>query len=356
MNTASVVNNKRNTNIELLRVISMIMIITLHYLNQGGILETLTFSDSNYAVVWLIESFCYVSVNCYVFISGFFLCESTFKLRKVFDIVCEVVFYSVGIYLFFCIIGVESFSLVSLITGYLFPIIHGEYWFATVYVVLYLISPYINKGLNTLDKKEHQKLIAIMGLVFSVIPSVFFFSGNNLGVDGGYSLIWFVFLYIVSAYLRKYSVKIKNIYLMLTFVLSSLVTFLVKYCQVAFLGTEHWDLYRYSSITVLLASVSLFMLFVQMEPRNQRVWSFFGSTTFGVFLIHTQYIMRDKILWKEIIKPLQYCYENTGVFLLHMIISVLLVYVLSSIVDYLRIVLFDLIKYFVSAKQRKAKG
>lgn len=60
MNTASVAKNERNTNIELLRVISMIMIITLHYLNQGGILETLTFSDSNYAVVWLIESFCYV--------------------------------------------------------------------------------------------------------------------------------------------------------------------------------------------------------------------------------------------------------------------------------------------------------
>ncbi len=357
MSTAAVARSTRNTNIELLRVISMIMIVTLHYMNQGGILDTLTFGDSNYAITWLVESFCYVSVNCYILISGYFLCESTFRLRKVIDIVLEVVFYSVGIYLLFCAIGVESFSVVSLITGYLFPIIHGEYWFATVYVVLYLFSPFLNKWLAALDKKEHQKLILLMCLVFSVIPSVFFFAGENLGVAGGYSLIWFVFIYIVAAYIRKYGLKIKNIYLITTFVLSGFVTFAAKFCQEAILGTELWDLYRYSSITVLLASVSLFMLFIQMKPKNHRIWAFFGSTTFGVFLIHTQYIMRDKILWKEIIRPLDYCYSNTGTFLLHMVISVLLIYLSCSMIDYLRILLFNFVnKLFVLAKQCKAKG
>lgn len=353
----TVAKNTRNTNIELLRVISMIMIVTLHYMKQGGVLDTLKFGDGNYPITWLIESFCYVSVNCYVLISGYFLCKSTFRLKKALDIVLEVVFYSVGIYLLFCAIGVESFSVISLITGYLFPIIHGEYWFATVYVVLYLLSPFLNKWLEVLDKKELQKLILIMSLVFTVIPSIFFFAGENLGVAGGYSLIWFIFVYIVSAYIRTYGVGIKNVYLVLIFISSSLITFAMKYCQMAVLGTELWNWYRYSSITVLLGSVSLFMLFIRMKPKSHKIWAFFGSTTFGVFLIHTQYIMRDKILWKAIIKPLDYCYSSTGVYILHMIISVLLIYVVCSIIDYLRTLLFNLIgKLFVIAKQRKAKG
>ena len=355
-NTA--LKNTRNTNIELLRVISMLMIVTLHYMYQGGVLHTLQFTDANFALSWLIESFCYVSVNCYVLISGYFLCKSSFKLRKVIDIIIEVVFYSVGIYLLFCVLGVETFSVTTLITGYLFPIIHGEYWFATVYVVLYLLSPYLNKWLQALDKKEHQKLIALMALVFSIIPSVFFFAGENLGVSSGYSLIWFIFIYIVSAYIRLYGIKIKNIYLLLIFVISCLVTFGMKYCQLALLGNELWDLYRYSSITVLPGSVALFMLFVNMKPKSHKVWLFFGKTTFGVFLIHTQYIMRDKILWKQLIKPLDYCYSNTGVFLLHMIISVLLIYVVCSLIDYLRILLFGFVEkaYLRLNKKRKIEG
>lgn len=347
----------RNTNIELLRVISMIMIVSLHYLKQGGVLDTLKFGDTNYPVAWLIEAFCYVSVNCYVLISGYFLCKSSFRLSKVFDIVLEVVFYSVGIYILFCAIGVEQFSVSSLITGYLFPLIHGEYWFATVYVVLYLISPFLNKWINALDKKEHLKLLVIMGLVFSVIPSVFFFAGESLGVAGGYSLIWFVFVYLVSAYIRIYDVKFKSSYLVLIFTGASLVAFCMKYCQMAVIGNELWSLYRYNSITVLLASVALFLLFVQMKPKNHRIWAFFGSTTFGVFLIHTQYIMRDKVLWKQIIRPMDYCFSNTGTFILHMVVSVLVIYISCSVIDYLRILLFDFIKkLFGLVKQRKAEG
>lgn len=349
--------SKRNSNIELLRVVSMIMIVTLHYMNQGGVLDALVFGDINYAASWLIESFCYVSVNCYVLISGYFLCKASFKFRKLIDLVIQVVFYSVGIYLLFCALGIESFSVTTLITGYLFPIIHGEYWFATVYVVLYLLSPFLNKWIEALSQKEHRKLIFIMALVFSVIPSVFFFAGENIGVAGGYSLIWFIFVYIVSAYIRIYGINLRSRYLALIFVGCSFVTFAMKYCQMLVLKIELWDLYRYSSITVLLASIALFLIFLRRKPKNNRVWIFLGNTTFGVFLIHTQYIMRDRILWKELIRPLDYCYGNTGVFLLHMIISVMLIYLACSLIDYLRILLFNLVeKLIVSITKRKVKG
>lgn len=332
----------RNSNIELLRVISMIMIVALHYMNQGGVLDKLSYGDENYCVSWIIESFCFVSVNCYVLISGYFLYTAKFNVQKLISLIFEVMFYSVGIYLLFCVISVETFSIATLVTGYLFPLIHGEYWFATVYVVLYMISPFINKWMDALTKDEHKKLILILGLVFSLIPSVIFFAGESIGIYGGYTLIWFIYVYIISVYLRKYDFKIKNRYLILTYLIASVINFAVKVAQQAVFGNELWNLYRYSSITVLIASVSLFMIFIQMKPRNHKIWLILGSTTFGVFLIHTQYIMRDKILWKEIIKPLDYCDGNTLVYLLHVLVSVLVIFIVCSLIDLLRIKLFSL--------------
>ena len=337
--------SKRNSNIELLRVISMLMIVTLHYLYNGGVLDKLIFGQNNYFVSWLIESFCYVSVNCYVLISGYFLSTAKeIKISKIIETVIEVVFYSVGIYIVFCVIGIESFSVSTLVTGYLFPIIHGEYWFATVYIVLFLITPFLNKMLQNLEKNEHKRLLLILCMAFSVIPSVFFFSGESLGVSSGYSLIWFLFLYFLAAYIRKYPVEIKKIWLVVVFLGASLLNFIVKVVQQMILHKELINLYKYSSITVLVASLALFMLFIQMKPRYNRIWQLIGSCTFGVFLIHTQYVFRDKVLWDMIVKPTEYCNGSALTFILHMAISVSAIFVICCMIDLIRQLVFSSIK------------
>lgn len=160
----TVPSSKRNSNIELLRIICMLMIISLHYMYQGDVLNTLSYGDKNYSLAWIIESVCYVSVNCYVLISGYYLCDVTeIKKSKILDVIIETVFYSVGIYAVFCLLGVESFNVMSLITGYLFPVIHGEYWFVTVYIVLLLLVPYLNLLIRTLEKEQYKTGIILLG-------------------------------------------------------------------------------------------------------------------------------------------------------------------------------------------------
>lgn len=122
------------------------------------------------------------------------------------------------------------------------------------------------------------------------------------------------------------------------------VPFGVKYIQQMFLGKELWDLYCYNSITVLAGSVGLFLLFLQKEKRSFKLWDILGKTTFGVFLIHTQYIFRDKILWNEIFEPSIYAQESTAVFLVHFIVSVVMIFAVCSIVDLFRQKLFYIIK------------
>ena len=63
--------SKRQANFELLRIVAMFMIISLHYLVKGGIATPFPFpAKENPAGVlaWLVEAFCIVAVNCYVLI------------------------------------------------------------------------------------------------------------------------------------------------------------------------------------------------------------------------------------------------------------------------------------------------
>ncbi len=335
----------RNSNIEWLRVIAMIMVVTLHYFNNGGILDAAVYRDTNFASAWFIESLCYGAVNIYVLISGWMLSASTSSVKpgKVLRLILQAVFYSAGIYLVCCFTGVVSFNVKSLITGYLFPIVHGEYWLATVYIVLYLLHPFINKGLAALSQQEHRRLLIELGVVFSGVPTVFFFSGNAVGVNQGYSLVWFVFLYALANYLRKYPVQLPQKWLLSSYVISCLLVFGIKWGQQAILGAELWNWYSYTSVPVLVGSVALFLFFIQLPPQQNRMAVLLGGTTFGVFLIHTQYILRDTLLWKQWVKPLEHYYTQPWMFLPHLLLSVLLIFVACSGIDWLREQLFSLV-------------
>lgn len=45
---------------------------------------------------WLLESFCIVAVNVYMFISGYFLCTSSFKVSRLIQLWLQIWAYSVG--------------------------------------------------------------------------------------------------------------------------------------------------------------------------------------------------------------------------------------------------------------------
>ena len=50
---------KRNIGIDLLKIVSMLMIVTLHMLGHGGVLDNMPPMSRCYQVAWLIEIACY---------------------------------------------------------------------------------------------------------------------------------------------------------------------------------------------------------------------------------------------------------------------------------------------------------
>ena len=154
----------RQANFELLRIIAMFMVVILHWNTNRGLLLDVG-SPVTGAGVWSLvtESVCIVAVNVYVLISGYFLSSCTFSFRRVAQVLVQTLFYTVLIPPVLALVGVLSWSEVLNpyhIWNSIFPVQSGHYWFVSAYVVLCLLSPFFNAGLETLSQKRMQQLLA----------------------------------------------------------------------------------------------------------------------------------------------------------------------------------------------------
>ena len=101
----------RQLNMEILRIVAMLMIITLHYLDKGGVLKEFTLKMGlNRELAWIIEALCMGSVNIYVLISGYFLSKSEFKFKKVILLWAQILCYSWIITAVFAIVTKGAFN------------------------------------------------------------------------------------------------------------------------------------------------------------------------------------------------------------------------------------------------------
>lgn len=90
--------HKRNSGIDLLRIISMLMIVVLHILAHGGLLGTKTeLPGGRYEIVWFLETAAYCGVNCYALISGYVGVDREYRFTKIVPLHFQVLFYTIGI-------------------------------------------------------------------------------------------------------------------------------------------------------------------------------------------------------------------------------------------------------------------
>lgn len=193
----------RDAHLDLLRIVSMLLIILLHSIDHSGVLEQ---ADSSSGAMYFYVRFLYaaaqVCVNCYVMLSGYYLVESRFRLQKLVALWMEVAFYSFTFKALFMLTGQSALSPVSLLACF-FPIVTGRYWFITIYVGMYAIFPFLNRLIHAMKKTEHAALnlclFVLLSLWVSIHPAI---AGMNSG--GGWGLTWFVALYLAAAWLRLY--------------------------------------------------------------------------------------------------------------------------------------------------------
>lgn len=299
---------KRIVSIELLRILAMMMVVMLHYLSKGQLLTSLTEEfDAGSYIAWLLEAFSIVAVNVYMLISGYFLVESGFKIRRLAELVCQVLFYSLLIPLALLAAGILQPQQVTVyrLLQYVFPGQMAHYWFITAYLAMYLLSPVLAAGAKALSRTQLRNTILLLLLFFSVGKSVLpvQLENDNLGYDG----LWFICVFLVAAYMRLYGLpflqkgKRAALFYLVSCVLIYGLTLGIRlfYLKTGRLGNFIHAPYDYNHILNLFAAVCLFYTFSNLklsgESFSDKVILRVAPYTLGVYLLHEHVELRT--LW-----------------------------------------------------------
>ena len=332
---------QRDSNIELFRIITMLLIVAHHYVVNSG----LTAADGPiYAdpLSWrslfllIFGAWGKTGINCFIMITGYYMCRSQITTRKFLKLLCEVMFYRIVINLVFCVSGYQAYSVLDWLM-LLVPIKKISNGFTSAFLMFFLFIPFLNILLKNLTERQHVYLLILCGFVYvflGTIPVVFSVTMNYVS--------WFCVVFFIAAYVRRYpknSFQNGKLWGSLTILFLAIGVLSIAIC--AWLSTKLGKRVGYAFVedanTFLAVAIgaSAFLYFKNLKiPYNQFI-NIVAASTFGVLLIHANSDTMRQWLWKDMLD----CVGHYGSTLMPLFAvgSVLLIFVVCVVIDQLRI-------------------
>lgn len=250
----------RNSSIELLRIICIFGIIFMHTIAYGG--DELV-AYNRYLLI-VVNCFTNLGVTCFMLISGYFGVK--FQLNKLIRLELMIIFYTVLHLIIRVALGVPV-GLGDILTT-AFPILSNQYWYMTAYFIIVILSDYINQIPEKLSKSGFTKLLAVLLLLFSAVPTFLHF--DILGSEGK-NVVYMAIVYLIGRYIRKYNTGVcKKSRVVLLLCGNILLTLILE--SGLFVVTGHYSMfYRDCSVFTLTSASLLFLLFRSIYFENKTV-------------------------------------------------------------------------------------
>ncbi len=281
----------RNSNVELLRIVGMIMIIWCHYLRRDtidwGSIQLRSFNS-------FFGSLGGVGDDLFFGISAYYLCahkHTTLKqsFKRAWKIEKQLLFWSWLLLLvawfaqFVChvLVFYSQDSFATLAIKSISPAFHCLMWYPTAYIIIVLLLPVINGFLCLIGRKGHVSLAFFLFVGAGIVPPT--------QLQFGLTFLLFVYLYVIISALRWYYPDF--------FLKSDLWKILLAIGLVA--GILHVIFscsikpYRYGGwfnnpqyFPSLFISLALLCAALQRTPHTSKVINFTAAGTFAVYCIH----------------------------------------------------------------------
>ena len=291
---------ERDSNMELLRIISILMIILYHVCRHGKWTNLALYTPDSFILNCLTFGG-KVGVTCFVLISGYYLILSEkSNYIKIVKLWISVLFYSVVISLFFFIeydYPYDSLTIFKMIT----PIMNETWWFMSAFIILMIISPLLNKIAHSIDKRTYLSMIMIFTILWFIVPTIT--GSTTYGLN---NVLQFSYLYLIAGFIRLYPESFgKRTFLYCGIFIVSLATTCGSYYVLEHINSNDPLIFTLTanymrfvlgySVTVLLMSLSLFLLLNNTKHFSCKPINILASATLGVYLIHEQPYVRDVI-------------------------------------------------------------
>jgi len=319
-NTAT---SKRNSRIDILRTLSMFMIVTCHFIYHGirNVTEGDTFPDLgfsasltgeiNFFLCQLLGYLTNIGPNLFIMITGYFLIKPRnfrYATQKALHLWLIIVFYSLTSLLAASLItNGKAFSYQELLDC-IHPIWSRQYWFMSMYIPLLLLSPFLATGASALEKRDYQWLLLVLFILNFAISGI----GYGTVFLGPVPLPFYIFVFLIGGYFQLYGCPVRYvkygiyIYLFGYLALAAAVTI----AQLHYLpsGTyPHIKGMANNSITLLM-SVFVFAWVITLPQKETRLgqWAInISPYILAIYLIHDNPLIRP-LLWNNLIRPRDY--------------------------------------------------
>lgn len=279
MEKLTVQKSARNSNFELLRILAMFMIVFIH---ANMYLFRFVSGSSAFFYNGMVNGICNIGVTCFMLISGYYGMKP--DIGKFVRMECMMITYSLAETILLCVVTPDQMQgaalLEQLVKSFL-PFITRKYWFYSCYVCLLFFSGYIQRFIEQLSKEAFQRLLLLLLVLFSVLPTMFYF---EIIPDNGKGLVHMIMIYMIGRYIRMYrDVKISAKAVIL-FVILWIVNGVSHEIPIQIGGIYH-HLCKDNSITNLTMAVILFYLFKEVKLQSGSINRVAGSV-FAVFALN----------------------------------------------------------------------
>ena len=351
----TILKKQRNSNLELYRIIVMLAIVAHHYVVNSGLGGVISDSYFSYPSLfyWLFGMWGKTGINCFLMITGYFMCTSQITLYKFLKLILQIEFYNVVISAVFLMNGYLSTKdfLLQLI-----PVRNVATGFIQCFILFWLTIPFLNMLIRGMDKKMHQRLIVLCLFIYTFVLYL-----PHGGVVMNY-VSWFIVLYFISSYIRLHpesiyksgNAKTWGWFSILAIGLAMGSVVLSCWIDDSFGKNKppYWLVSDSNAILALLVGITTFMFFKNVRIPYSKVINSIGATTFGVLLIHANSDVMRHWLWKDTIDCVGH--YDTPYYYLHAPLAVLCIFAICSCIDYIRIQTLE--KWFFNKFEKKIEN
>lgn len=269
----------RASNIELLRIVSMMLIMVLHFIVH--VLKNDAPVGTTEWALWNANKVLTISAtSIFVLISGYW--GIRFNFRKVLSLYLQCFIWGLLGYVLYVLCSGDSLK-ISTLLGRLFAFTHNKMWFVNTYLELLFLAPLLNAAIDYFNKKQHLCFIILFACV-----TIYLGYCRETGEDvWGTSLSHFLWLYMIARYINKYvdiSVIRRYRWCWLGFFAGmSVITFGLAILEAKYAVPCCLRPYPYCSPWTTIAAVSALLFALSFRFENKIV-NWFASSSLSCYL------------------------------------------------------------------------
>ena len=339
--------NKRNSSIELLRIIMMLQVIFLHVCTYGGYYkQALALGGGHTLFFWIIWLLSRCPVYMFIIIMGYFMSESdvSTQRKRILKVYIPMWTYAVGISLAVFLTKSVEMGKRDYVRAF-FPALSRTWYFMTLYLILLVLSPYLNKLIHAMTKKEFLGLLGILFFIFSIWNlaahmkpfDAVIGSEKVFETEEGKSLYDFIFMYFLGAFLRRYEFRKKGALPSWRNWMNLIVFLLLGFLDTALLYVfpEFRSVIGYNdNPLVVLQCIFLFRFFSNIEFHSRFI-NVLGGCNLGIYMLHEHPLLR-KLIWNQRIHMNTPEFYGSSIYILKILAIILGIYSVCCIIEWLR--------------------